>query len=743
MRTTPAYAIPASNRPALRTPLARLLAAAAVAGPVVAGVPTAVAQNAAAERALAERSELETLQDFVHFVLIARHDIANALGQQLLSSGMTAEQFTQMVDDSGELARFTDAVARVARRDGVGELGDTAADLAALYQRGKLDRARNAEEIEKNIELLTGNLRGKRLARERLIEAGEYAVPQLLEALLQIEQPLLRAEARGVLVDMGRQAVAPLSEALPDLGAAQQEQVIETLGLIPYRASAPAIALVKAQSSVPAVDSAADRALERLGVGSGASDPANLYATLAEGYYAEREDLTSFPGEDFQLVWDYDAGAGLVPLPVRTEVFHEAMAMRSAERALSIGSADPSVIALWVAANHSREIDSAEGYENPTYPSDRRDAEYFGIAAGVRPLQMVLARATSDRDTPLARRAIAGLAQIAGGRQLWSGLGDARPLTEALRYPNRRVQIEAALALGSAQPTESFAGSERVVPILAAGVQNADARHAIVIARDAERYQALRQILENQGYSVLPQGRTAGDVEAAIAELAAVDLAVVAMPTDQARGMIGQIRNVPKLAATPILGIVDALGYERSWRAYENDQTITLRKEGVSAAQLGRSIDSLVEAASGGPISDAEARLYAERSIATLRDLAISESTVLAAVDGTLPLIGALNRYDGSLRIRVAEVLALIDDARAQVAIADAALTSSGRDRVALLRHLATSAKRSGNQLAPAQVDRLLDVARTGDDAEATAAAAAVGAMGLSNQRLLPLLTGD
>src|SRR5690606_4982801 len=108
-----------------------------------------------------------------------------------------------------------------------------------------------------------------------------------------------------------------------------------------------------------AVRQACARSIARLGGDPSANVP-DLYAQLADSYYAEPSQLTSFPGEDYQLVWTYDPGLGLVMTPVTTPVYHEAMAMRTAERSLKLDSSDTETLALWIASNYSRAFDTPD-----------------------------------------------------------------------------------------------------------------------------------------------------------------------------------------------------------------------------------------------------------------------------------------------------------------------------------------------------------------------------------------------
>ncbi|MEL7473475.1 MAG: hypothetical protein AAGK04_09175 [Planctomycetota bacterium] len=685
----------------------------------------------------------EFYEDFVHFVKVAKNEQATLLGENLLASGLTPEEFVAMVEDSDRARDFDEAVDLASRRPDAPELNEVAQELRRLFERGRLNIARNPDQIARSIELLTGNRRGLRLATERLVFAGEYAMPQLLEALLQSEDRVLRQRASDVIKDLKRQAIAPLTAALPLLDPARQELVIDVLGDIEYRGSIPTLRDLESTTGSASVREAARNAIARVDPSASGRSPADLYRDLSEAFLDERQELTSFPDEEFQLLWTFDPGLSLIPTPIRTEVYHEAMAMRNAERAIELGSTDGESLALWVAANYSREIDAPSGYDNPAWPADRRDATYFGVASGVEVGQRVLARAIADRDTPLARRAIAALERTAGAGQLWSRLGGSRPLLDALLYPSRRVQYEAALALGRAQPTESFDGAERVVPMLASAVRDATASYAAVFTADPERYQSMRARLEGLGYEVLPQANNPREISGALAEIAAVDLVVVSLSADRARSLVNQLHSDPRLTAAPTLLMLSSDGYVRLRRTYDRDATVAVRPLGLTESQFRATLGTLMNDAAGGRIDERDARDYRRRALETLRDIAVARGTAYNIEDAALPLIGAMAGASGPVKLSIGEVLARVGTTQAQVALLDNALAepAGSIERIELLHRVADSAKRYGRLVSDQQVERLITAAVEETGPAATSAAAAVGAMNLQNDRLLRLIT--
>lgn len=699
----------------------------------------ALAGHAQAQPDGQNEQQLELLRDFIHFVKIARFDVAADLGGRLLDSGLGAEAFVDLIEASREQQRFEEAVAAGLR---VPVVEPIAAGLESLFRDGKLARARNPSEIARNIVLLNEGLRARTLGRERLMIAGEYAMPQLLDAYLQQKDLALKAQVQRLMVDMGRHAIVPLMAALPGLDATNQEAVAEVLGLIPYRTSLPVLIDVYQSTQNNAVRQAAGRAISRLG-GNPGSDVGEMYALLANSYYSEPAELTSFPNESHQLLWTFDPGLGLVMVPIQSSVFHEAMSMRLAERALSLQPQNDETLALWVAANYSREFDSPDGYENPAYGADRRRASYFGIAVGPEIDQLVLRRGIDSRDTPLVRSAIDAIAKTAGPRSLWGQEVDGRyPLLESLGYQNRRVQFETALALGNAQPAESFDGSERVIPLLASAVKDAAARYAVVLTGDdRESYDQYRGSLEKLGFTVLPPAPEGfGQLEAAIAESVSIDLIVSAQGYDDTLLSIESARTDNKMSVAPVLALMGPEDLIAMERQYGRDQTVSVRRRAIRSDAFDHSVESLLEVASGGPISLDEADEYASRAIEVLRNLAISNNQVLNISDAASILIDVLKQVDGFTLLDIAEIISYMPQDKAQQAIMDKALEKDAEIQIELLTALSDSGKRFGNQLNNRQIRRLIELAQSDNQELAAAAAATMGALGVDNDSLLQLI---
>lgn len=98
-----------------------------------------------------------------------------------------------------------------------------------------------------------------------------------------------------VLIESGRQSVAPLSEALVGLESpASRERILEILAAIRYPAALPAILTVYNNTESDAVRSAAARAANAIG-GSIDESPAAVYTQLRRGVLQPPRGTDQFP----------------------------------------------------------------------------------------------------------------------------------------------------------------------------------------------------------------------------------------------------------------------------------------------------------------------------------------------------------------------------------------------------------------------------------------------------------------
>ena len=134
------------------------------------------------------------------------------------------------------MERFEDAISRARF---VPELADLAGEIEVRVERGRLDLARDPARIEEAISMLNGTQRAQVLARRRLEEAGEYAIPDMLRQITEGPDERLKLACESMIRQIGRQAVTPLCAALGGLDPVSRRIVCDVLGEIGWPHAAP------------------------------------------------------------------------------------------------------------------------------------------------------------------------------------------------------------------------------------------------------------------------------------------------------------------------------------------------------------------------------------------------------------------------------------------------------------------------------------------------------------------------
>ncbi len=692
--------------------------------------------------ALAQQEEARTpaqmLEEFIHYTLIAKPELAAGWATKLLeTTGSDAELAEILGEDRKLNERFERALSWAQR---VPDLEAIAGELDRRIAEGRLALARDQERIDRAIGMLTGNLRMKLHANQQLTAAGEYAVPKLLRTVVETKDDRLRIACGDMLIEIGRQAVTPLCTALPKLDDRNQRFICHALGEIKLPHAAPYLMeLAGDEKAAAATREAALRAFHD--VGGVEASLAVLYTGLGRQYFNEAESLIAYPYEATNNVWSYDAMAGLEATAVPTAIYSEVMAMRTAAKALSLDAKSDGALSLFVASNLRRENELPPGADDPIYGENRYSPAFYATVFGTRVCQDVLAMGIDRLDSPLVRDAIAALAQTTGGANLFSATGGRQPLLEALQYPDRRVQYESALTLARALPQQRFSGDVAIVPLLASAVRSANKSFAIVVASDEEDRRIATTRLEGLGFTIVAAGPSFDAIQSEMAGAPGVDLVVLQAP-DAERGTlaVGEVHAHPRSAATPVLVVAVAQDMPPLKQAFRDDVRVIVARSRITDEEFAASVAAVMNRAAGGRMTEAEAEAYAIESIMALRDIAISGNTAYAIEDAEGALLAALNERQGGLRLSVADILALLDTNQAQQALFDAALGARDEERIELLDRVAASVKRYGPRAEERQIQGLLDLIANASGATAEAAARVHGALNLPASPALKLI---
>jgi hypothetical protein len=687
---------------------------------------------------LAQDTDTETaLDDFIHYSLVANVDLAEAYALALIRDKVSNEDFYSMVIATKErYERFDRAIGWALF---VPDLEPLASTLEDRFEAGRISVIRNADKLQEAIELLNGTTRQRILADERLQEAGEYAVPFLLRALMNSENARTTKNAREMLTTIGRDAVLPLSASLPHLDSGTKVLVSKILGDIGYKHAAPAlIVCANNESNAPNARAAAANALAMLGIDKDSNLSTQL-TVVANRFYDAEGSLQPEPVAGSNLFWVWDPEHKLIPLDVPEEVFFDVLAMHFASLALDSDVNNAAAMSTFVGANLRRDRTLA-GRTDLVFGGLAYSPAFYATVFGPEIAQLVLDKALNDRDTSLALDAIAALARTAGAESLLGYNG--QPIVTSMYYPDRKVQYESALTLAATLPTEKFEGSYRVVPLLASAIRNGGELYALVVGDDADQRRELRTLLDSDGWNVVGEGVSGSQAVETAGIVPGIDLvAVIARNAEHGQFVVSEIAAMPQTTVTPVLLLSDGTEYQALATLMEAEEMVETAHVDVSDSSKLAVIEDLIHTAAGGRLNYEEQQAFSNRALAVLRDIALAD-TVLQVDDATGTLIEAMTVADADARAIIAQTLSMIGNELAQRALVDAALVSDQDvdQRVMLLDEAAGSVRRWGNLSQGWQVELVVDLAENSNGDLADAAARLNGALNHPNTSVMIFL---
>lgn len=689
-------------------------------------------------------------EEFVHYVLIAKPDLALAHGQVLLDQASKPELL-----DAVEASRHAETYSGTLRRaQGMETLRDLANKLARKIQDARLERAREPERLRQDIQKLAQGERPRKLALERLRTAGQFAASELLRTLQNDEESKLHSYVLGAMVSLGRDMVYPLSVALEQLEPVQMGQVATVLGEIGYPRSLPYLKRVMENEKVDAhAKSLVAKAFAQIARKQDLPadiTAARLFMVLGNNFYtAATHGDRILPGLD-QLdnkgvIWYYNPEAGQVSDPlffrkVPKAIFGDVLAHRAARDAMILQPDLDRALSLWLMSNLRRENRLAGG-EDSTYPKNWQPAIFYAYAANPLRAHDVLERALTDGDSDLARDAINALSHNAGTKEMINAKGAIQPMLRSLGYPDRRVRYESAAALTNNRPKAAFPGSYRVVPVLAEAVRQTATRYALVIASDDAR-KGMSAVLRDLGYEAFG-GATLEDATDELRIRPGVDLVVTDFSAENAQNLVNQTVDNYKIAAVPVV-VAGSAGTTIKINNIYRDNS---RVRGVEYVEDPTKMKAAFEQArlsyAGKEIGDEEAAKYASAALQLLREIALTDNNSVYNVDDAQPaLINALKDERQEIVKQAGEVLAILASDKAQQALIVAGLNTELPDetRVKVLTSLAESARQHGTKVSGIQLNNLHSLVTAGSGDVAMAAARAYGALAQPTDKIVDLI---
>jgi CheY-like chemotaxis protein len=704
----------------------------------------------------ADRQLRNDVDAYFHYAWIARYDLASQFAQKIVDETADPAALIPVLEDTAKLHDPNMGyLSQILLFDNQADLKEATDKLLLKVQAGNVARAQDPDLIAQTIRDMSASERAYENHLPYLRRSGELAVPVMLQFLRQEDDQHLpyRGTVRRALADLGRPAVNPL------LAATEIKNdndtlltVIDTLGALGYSEAGPYLALTAADTSAPEpVRNAARTSLLRLSISTDQSaDPAAMFYALGEKFYYGKADIAQVidnPGATAETpvqtcnYWVWDTTKGLIRTEVPASIFSDLMAQRTIEVALKLQSDYPAAVALWLDADNKREVDLPAGSTDPVR-GNQPPAHYFNVSAGASHLKDALARALRDRNSEVSLRLTHSLGQIVGRVTLDGRIGD--PLTEALRFPDKRVRFESALALATALPNKPFANQELVVPLLVQAIGEGGGGNILVVADNRDDANALADTLRKLGYVTAVAG-SPGEAVTAAAGLPSVDAIVIGrgVSDQDLPRIISLATQTPQLTDAVEVALRDTDTGAAAALAMNNASfTVTTESSGDG---LKKAIESAREKAGLGALDPKLADAYALASASVLEKLAISQNAVLNAEVGETGLLSALDGSNADLVGAVGRVVASLPSKTAQQGLAQRALDEQAPPavRISLFESLASSAKAYGNQLDDAQVVLLQKESVQIKDVDLRSAAAeARGALNLPTDQARDLILG-
>ncbi len=398
-------------------------------------------------------------EDFLHYAKIARFDMAKGYAQKVIDECSDPVKLLEIAQQNPRGYHF---LQRAAENPHAPELAQLASGIYEIIEEGKFIRRTDPKVIVQEIKRLSTTERGFRDAVQRLKNAGEYAIPYMIDTLADTYRKDEWPNVIRALPLIGKDAIRPLAAALQTNNMFVKQQIVESLGQIRYPQALAYLQYVVENSESPELRNTARHSIRQIDPAGLIVPAAQLFNQLAEKYYYHTESLAPALNAEFANIWFWDEQTKrLIKHEVDKDYFYELMAMRCCEWSLK---ADPEFgrsISLWLAAYFKAE---STGIAMPDYfGSAHPNASVYATTAGPEYLHQVLDRALEDENPYIALGAVEALAITAGEKSLLYYIDAEQPLVRALTFNNKPVKFSAAIAIAAAGPTEDFPGSEMVI----------------------------------------------------------------------------------------------------------------------------------------------------------------------------------------------------------------------------------------------------------------------------------------
>lgn len=679
--------------------------------------------------------------DLLHYINIARPKLAASYGQAILDKAEAKDIYLLSVNHLESL----NTLRKGAELEGMKDIVDS---LLKKVEEGYASWQKDPKQIEESIAMLGEGLRAYELGRQRIQRSGEYAIPLLIQTLMDTKTPkILQERIVTMLEDLGKAAVRPYSVALQAKDLTLVGFLANALGRIEYPAALPRLREALLRPDLQDPNNATRKMIVAAMISCANGDasvveksPAELFYQYAEQYYQRADSLLPETVEgDKAFVWFWDEGTGLVPRAVPKEILCDIYAMRLARLALKYDPAYSPAVPLWLSACIRREIDLPKGRTDPLWGKDEQKAEFYALASSPQYLQSVLARALTDGNVAIATRVISTMGKNTGAPSLVAPLADgAMPLVSALGYPDKNVRFLAAETLMLAMPTKEFYGYEVVTSLMSDALREEGKKYALVVVQDPEVRNDAVDAVRGAGFEVIEESNL-GQILASAQKAVGLD-AVFVGPKTPAQTVIETFRKQAMYNYLPI--VVNQVGPSLRDVAAKDGKIVLIDSEAIDAAKVTDALKQAVSLAAGKPLTKEQASDWSIRAAKAIQAVGERDNVIYDIRHTTAALAEALRREDAALQVAAADALAVVNTPEAQQAIVALALSNADEKvRIAAFQAASRSVRRFGNRCDDAQARSLVDLVTAGGSQPLLEAAAQLlGTMNLPSEKTPALI---
>jgi HEAT repeat protein len=649
-----------------------------------------------------------------------------------------------------------------------GELGPQAEKLLDLMMRAGREAKREVENPEQLVEdLASEDAQTYGRAQVTLKGHGPYAVPYVLPLLEQTdpERQHVVGRAVGLLGTMQRDACLPLIEALANTDdSLLKTRIAGVLGQLGDPRALPVLMAV-AQNG-PAADAAAQAIQQISGM-----QPAELdsvvtqYMEFGLAYFFEDKARVGYTFGTSADIWQWNAEGETLPEKLTYEMvpnylYYQRMATELALDGLAVAPGDAELRSL-LAAALVRQMALCEYFRTSEFRFGGRDlteqtqqdaaerAEKFGLQIPI--VLRMLDAPTVAGALELALDAESGPAALYLVKALGTKLAATRQvpqaetadaLVAAMNSGDRDVRYNAAIVLTASCPDGTCGPADQTMDVLAAALQAAAQRRALVVINDFQTRNSLAGILREQGVGTVETRAHEGSIESALYLEPSVDAIFFTgnLPDLLFGRVLEMLKSDPRTKDLPLYVVMGPGETAADVADYEGvDQVMTA--DDIRLEKLEPIIQDVLSE-SRSAFTDEEETVVLKAVAATNEVDPADTAYPLAVLEP--PLVQALRGYSEEVTAGVIDALASFGTGESLKPLGRIVASGSTQElKIAACEAMAAIMRRTLSVPPQTAEEALIDALAGEDQALRRAAAEALGTAGLEAETQMDVLRSE